>query len=101
MHQEQGLLKDQVELLQRERDRLLKHHKQLEAAWSEVCRPCRLSKPLPLDLNATVQEILLLERQNTQLQETLTRTSAAADRATTWAKDAEKRLQAVSSTSFK
>ena len=38
------------------------------------------------------QELKLLERQNSQLQESLTRTSAAADRATTRAREAEERV---------
>ena len=51
----------------------MKHHKQLEQVWGE--------------------EIALLERQNMQLQESLTRMSATADRNAAWARDVERRLR--------
>jgi hypothetical protein len=41
------------------------------------------------------QEVKLLERQNVQLQESLTRTSAAADRSATRAREAEERVHAL------
>lgn len=40
------------------------------------------------------QEILLLERQNTQLQDALTRMSATANRAAVWARELESQLDA-------
>ncbi len=96
--QEVAAQRDQVALLHRERDRLVKHHVMLEDALTEVRYlwnvsyqfSCVLQAPL-----ACLQEILLLERQNLQLQESLTRTSAAADRAACWATEASERYEQV------